>query len=106
MNVLELSQSSYLAPFLSLRHAIQREAGIAEDNLRFLQCLEGPCTELAAAAPSDIPRLLPKILNCIRIIWNISRFYNTPDRLIGLLRKLSNEINARCANVINLDDVF
>ncbi len=54
----------------------------------------------------DIPKILPTILNCIRMIWGISHFYNTQDRLIGLLRKLSSEIMNRCCAVISLTDVF
>ena len=56
-----------------------------------------PAVELLAAAePKDIPGILPKILNIVRLIWRHSRFYNTADRLAGLLRKVSNEIITRC----------
>lgn len=41
--VLEHAKSSYLAPFLNLRNLIHREAVTAEDNLKFLLCLEEPC---------------------------------------------------------------
>ena len=54
----------------------------------------------------DIPKVLPVILNCIRMIWSLSRFYNTPERLVGLLRKLSNEIVNRCRAGISLPDIF
>lgn len=47
--VLEQTRSSYLSTFLSLRKTIQQEAVIAEDNLKFLQCLEQPCKALATA---------------------------------------------------------
>ncbi|KAK9823872.1 hypothetical protein WJX72_006072 [[Myrmecia] bisecta] len=104
--VLEQAKSSYLPPFLALRDLIQREAVVAEDNLKFLLCLEEPCNSLAKAMPKDIPQLLPKILICMRMIWNVSCFYNTPERLTGLLRKLSNEIINRCCAVISLPDIF
>lgn len=100
------AKSSYLAPFLNLRNLIQREAIAAEDNLKFLLCLEKPCQRLARATPLEIPPIMPHLLNCIRMVWNISRFYNTPERLTGLLRKVSNEIIARCCSVIDLDDIF
>ena len=78
----------------------------AEDNLKFLLCLEDPCKALAQAQPEEIPSLLPPILSCIRMVWNISRFYNTPERVTVLLRKLSNEIITRCCAVIDLPAVF
>ena len=61
---------------------------------------------MLAASVQDIPKILPTILNCIRMIWGISHFYNTQDRLIGLLRKLSSEIMNRCCAVISLTDIF
>lgn len=48
--------------------------------------------QLTMAKPSEIPALLPGLLSCIRMIWNLSKFYNTEERLTGLLRKISNEV--------------
>ena len=71
----------------------------AVDNLKFLENLNEPCGKLAKAEPKDIPAMLPPILNIERLIWRSSKFYNTPDRLAGLLRKESNEINCCCASI-------
>jgi len=106
LQVLELAKSTYLAPFLDLRTTISQEALAAEDNWQFLLCLEAPCTQLHAAAPTQIPELLPHILSCVRMIWNVSRFYNTPERITMLLRKLSNEIISLCCSVVSLEDIF
>lgn len=59
--ILEQTKSSYLATFLSLRKAIQQEAVVAEDNLKFLQCLEQPCRTLASATAKVPPFCLPDI---------------------------------------------
>lgn len=88
LQVLEHSKSSYLTPFLNLRSLIQHEAVAAEDNVTFLLVLEAPCKVLAAASPEEIPTALPRILHCVRLIWNLSRFYSVPDRITGLLRKV------------------
>ena len=106
IQILEVSKSSYLAPFLNLSNSIQKQTMAAEDNLKFLLSLEKPCQLLAKASPNEIPELLPKLLHCIRMIWNISRFYNTPERLTGLLRKVSNEIIQRCCAKIALNEIF
>lgn len=103
---LEVAKSSYLPAFLSLSQQIQEEAVAAEDNLKFLSVLEAPCRQLSAAAPKDIPVMLPKMLHYIRVIWTCSRHYNTPERLTNLLRKFSNEIINRCCACISLPDVF
>jgi len=42
----------------------------------------------------------------IRVVWRHSRFYNTADRLTGLLRKVSNEIINRCRASISIAEIF
>ena len=106
VEVLEAAKSGYLAPFLNLSNLIQREAEAAQNNLRFLSSLEEPCTALASADPEQIPPILPRVLHCIRLIWNVSTHYNTPERLTGLLRKVSNEIINRCCAKIDLKEIF
>ena len=60
----------------------------AQINLKFLSVLKDPCHELAEAYPKDIPPMLPRILSLIRMIWVNSEFYNTRERLTGILRKV------------------
>lgn len=74
--------------------------------MRFLACLEGPCQQLSKATPQQIPALLPLVLNCIRMVWSLSKCYNTPERIAGLLQKLSNEIINRCCSALDVDDIF
>ena len=50
--------------------------------------------------------MLPPILNIERLIWRYSKFYNTPDRLAGLLRKVSNEIINRCRASISIREIL
>eukprot|EP00232_Nephroselmis_pyriformis_P029065 CAMPEP_0182867354 /NCGR_PEP_ID=MMETSP0034_2-20130328/8675_1 /TAXON_ID=156128 /ORGANISM="Nephroselmis pyriformis, Strain CCMP717" /LENGTH=4528 /DNA_ID=CAMNT_0024999703 /DNA_START=83 /DNA_END=13669 /DNA_ORIENTATION=- len=106
VEVLEQAKSSYLEPFQSLSNLIAREAVAAEDNLKFLMVLQEPCEKLSEAEPKAIPILLPKMLHYIRMVWTHSRFYNTPERLTGLLRKVSNEIINRCCEKISLNEIF
>jgi dynein heavy chain len=60
----------------------------AENNLQFLLVLKDPCHELADAKPAEISRLLPRIINIIRVIWANSEYYNTNDRLTAMFRKV------------------
>lgn len=105
-SVLEQSKSSYVAPFLKLSKLIQDGSAQAQSNLKFLSTLKGPCEELAQAQPKEIPAMLAKILNIIRMIWINSEHYKSRERLTGLLRKVSNEIIRRCSTKISLDDIF
>ncbi|XP_053403793.1 dynein axonemal heavy chain 2-like isoform X2 [Mercenaria mercenaria] len=104
--ILETAKSSYVAPFRKLSSQIKEGSRQAESNLKFLLVLKDPCYELADAKPSQIPAMIPKILNLIRMIWVNSEFYKTRERLTGILKKLSNEIIRRCCSEINLDKIF
>ncbi|CAK9199554.1 unnamed protein product [Sphagnum troendelagicum] len=104
--VLERFRSSYLGQFLDLCKQIEQEAMIAEENLKYLTMLEEPCQQLANCSIRDIPLLYPKLLRCIRMIWKLSPFYNTADKITSLLCLVSNEIIKRCSAGIPLKEVF
>lgn len=104
--VLEIAKSGYLHPFMKLSDLTQKGSNEAQENLRFLSALQEPCEELAKSKPKDIPIILPRILTRIRTIWDLSSHYNVPERLTGLLRKVSNEIINRCRAQISLKDIF
>ena len=61
----------------------------AENCLKFISLLQGPCEDLKAAEPSAIPTLLPRLLTTVRVIWNNSEHYKSRERLNGLLRRVS-----------------
>ncbi|XP_078389870.1 dynein axonemal heavy chain 2 [Cetorhinus maximus] len=87
-SILELSKSSYIAPFLKLAKLIQDGRAQAQSNLSFLAILTNPCAELTMLKVKAIPEKLPHILSLIRIIWVNSKFYNTRDRITALFRKV------------------
>ncbi|KAJ3242061.1 Dynein heavy chain 2, axonemal [Chytriomyces hyalinus] len=104
--VLELAKSSYLEQFLRLSNLIKEGTSQAQDNLKFLSTLTEPCQVLNTSEPKDIIVILPRLLNCIRMIWANSKNYNTKERLTSLLRKVSSEIISRCCAKISLEEIF
>lgn len=106
VQVLKMANSSYLKPFETLSESIQQGSIEANNNLKFLSTLQGPCEKLSGASPEQIPEILPEILNLIRMIWTISKYYNTVNGLTGLLRKVSNQIIIQCSKKINLNEIF
>ncbi|KAJ3024564.1 UNVERIFIED_CONTAM: Dynein heavy chain 2, axonemal [Siphonaria sp. JEL0065] len=106
LSVLEFAKSSYLEQFLRLSNLIKEGTMQAQDNLKFLSTLTDPCQTLASSEPKDIIIVLPKLLNCIRMIWANSKNYNTKERLTSLLRKVSSEIISRCCAKISLEEIF
>lgn len=78
----------------------------ANDNLQFLNTLTDPCRKIENAEPIGIPHIIPEVLNSVRIIWELSKYYNTTERMKGLLTKISNQIIKRCRAKINKDDML
>nr|AML30862.1 axonemal inner arm dynein heavy chain 6 [Marsilea vestita] len=106
LGFLEEMKSQYIHPFLNLSSRIDYEALVAAENLKFLTVLEEPCRELATTRLCDIPSVLPMLLQRIRMIWQISPFYNSSEKITGLLCKVSNEIIQRCSAEIPLLEIF
>ena len=96
VRVLEAADSSYLKGFGQLREKVKHRCEEASSNHKFLSLLTESCEALADSGPKTVTSLLPDMLKTIRVIWSISKFYNTAERLTTLLRKLSTEIISRC----------
>jgi dynein heavy chain len=106
IQVLDVAKSSHLEQFLRLSNLIQDGTIEAQDNLKYLSTLSEHCATLSQAEPKNIIEILPNFLRCVRLIWANSKYYNSKERITGLLRKISNEIIRRCCAKISLDEIF
>eukprot|EP00754_Rhynchopus_humris_P014117 Rhum_TRINITY_DN14369_c7_g1::Rhum_TRINITY_DN14369_c7_g1_i1::g.86720::m.86720/K10408/DNAH; dynein heavy chain, axonemal len=106
VKILALAKSVYLDEFEKLAGLIRDGTEEAKENLRYLSTLQEPCEKLRQAKVKEIPGLLDPILHTVQMIFYTSPCYNTPERLIGILRKISNEIISRCRSEISLDAIF
>jgi dynein heavy chain len=74
----------------------------AKDNVKYLQTLEKFIEPLYHGTPETIKESLPALMNSIKMIHTIARYYNTNERMTGLLVKITNEMIANCCrNVLN-----
>ena len=106
ITVLKKVGSSYLQGFLSLKDQIETSYEEASSNLKFLKILEEPCRKIEKAQPAEIPGLIPDVLSSVRVIWELSDKYANPERMKGLLTKISNQINSRCRMKIDREDML
>ena len=67
----------------------------AKDNVKYLQTLEKFIEPLYTGTPETIIDTLPALLNSIKMIHTIARYYNTTERMTGLFVKVTNQ----CINV-------
>lgn len=62
----------------------------AKDNVKYLTTLEKFIEPLYTGDPQQIIDTLPALMNAIKMINTIARFYNTGDKMTGLFIKITN----------------
>jgi dynein heavy chain len=74
----------------------------AKDNVKYLQTLEKFIEPLYDGTPETIKDTLPALMNSIKMIHTIARYYNTNERMTGLFMRITNQMIANCRfNIIN-----
>ena len=79
----------------------------ARDNVKFLGTLERHFKNIAHGANFTIVlETIPAMMNSLRMVWVISRHYNTDERMVPLMERISWELCERASRVINLRSIF
>jgi dynein heavy chain len=74
----------------------------AKDNVKYLQTLEKFIEPLYDGTPESIKDTLPALMNSIKMIHTIARYYNTNERMTGLFIRITNQMIQNCRfNIIN-----
>ena len=72
----------------------------AKDNEKYLQTLEKFIDPLYNGTPEEIKDTLPALMNSIKMIHTIARYYNTNDRMTELFRKITITMVETCKRTI------
>ena len=79
----------------------------AKDNVKFLSTLERHFKNLTHGANFTIVvETIPALMNSLRMVWVISRHYNTDDRMVPLMVRIAWELCERAARVVNVKTIF
>jgi dynein heavy chain, axonemal len=68
----------------------------AKDNVKYLTTLEKFVEPLYNGTPQQIIDTLPALMNAIKMIHTIARFFNTTDKMTGLFMKITNQMITNC----------
>jgi len=78
----------------------------ASDNAKFLSTLERNMRSLSSGSVTDLQDIVPELLNSIRQIWTVSRYYNREDRLVALLQRISYQLSYKVKDEININSIL
>ena len=83
---------------------ITEAANGAKDNVKYLFTLEKFLEPLCSGTPSTIMDTLPALMNSIKMIHTIARYYNTTERMTTLFVKITNQMISNCKKHICEND--
>ena len=93
---MEERRSQLLNESKTIESLISDKINEAKDNIKYLNTLEKFIEPLYSGTPEEIIETLPALMNAIKMIHTISRYYNTSKILTVLFMKITNQIIANC----------
>ena len=87
---------SLLRKWRQIDLSITEAANEAKDNVKYLTTLEKFLDPLYAESPKQIIETIPALMNSIKMIHTIARYFNTTERMTGMFMKISNQLINRC----------
>eukprot|EP00762_Andalucia_godoyi_P000343 ANDGO_03199.mRNA.1 Dynein beta chain len=111
LNILEVAKSTYVSPFQRLVKEVEGARDEANDNLSFLAPLKIWFEKISTESSERIefPELhtsFRKMIHLLYLVWKHSKYYNTPTRLVVVIREIANAIIANAREYVNTEEVF
>ena len=107
LRALDQSKSTYCTTFARLCKEVFTARLEANDNTKYLRTLEVWFHQLNGE--DDFPKtveLFKPVLHIILLIWKNSKHYNTPNRLVVLMREICNSLIRQATKYVSGEQIF
>ncbi|XP_044223058.1 dynein axonemal heavy chain 8-like [Thunnus albacares] len=98
--VLHISHSKIMKMWRELDTRITDRANEAKDNVKFLYTLEKVCQPLYNSDPVTMMKSVQNVINAIQMIYSVSQYYNTSEKISALFIKVTNQMVTACRSYI------
>lgn len=90
--------SALLRRFKQMDLAITEAINEAKDNVKYLSTLERFIEPLYTGTPTTIIDSIPALLNSVKMIHTIARYYNTSERMTNLFSLITDQMICNCTS--------
>ena len=77
----------------------------SNDNMLYLKAIESLIAQLSSDF-SEVSEVFKPLMHTILLIWRNSKFYNTPGRLVVLMREICNQLIRQAVEFVNGPEMF
>ena len=107
LKVLDKSKSTYNAPFAKLCKEVFYARAEAANITKFLSALSVWCDFFIKERDfSNVEKYFQPIMHVILLVWKSSPYYNTPSRLVVLLREICNSLIVHILEYLSPDSLL
>ena len=108
LKFLEQNKSTQTSAFSKLQKEVHIARIEADENYKFLQTLEQYFFKLVDTSLElpEVAEYFVPIMHTILLIWTYSQHYNTPARLLVLIREICNALIYQCRQQVDSDKIF
>ena len=106
IRVLEVTKSTYFPAFNRLCKEVTQARMEANDNVVYLNAVSKYLQMLSSEAFADVASVFKPLMHTILLAWKHSKFYNTPGRLVVLMREICNDLIRQAASFLSGEQLF